>query len=185
MTARKPLSLKTVAGSATPAEVVVPLCVDGALSTEHAALESDLEEAQAADDTHRKLGDQPVGHAIAEQIRALEERMRAHTYDFVFRRIKPQVWRDLMAKHPGDPEKRERFSEAFWPVAVAACCVSPVDMADEALFERFWDVLSYGQQYQLLDGAIRANEGLIDIPFSVAASALLRTSLPNSPTASL
>ena len=181
--ARKKTSLDQVLADLAPPERVVSLCLAGDLVAEHQELERELERAQKADLlAGPRLGNVPTAHAVAEQIRDVEDRMRARTHTFRFRSLSRKAWSDLLAEHPDPTGKRIFDPDTFAPAAIAACCVEP-DMGDPVQLKSFMELLSTAQFSALFDGAWEANTTNPSVPFSYAASGLLQTSAKNSDTA--
>lgn len=186
-------SLADIISSATPADEVVPICVAGALIAEHQRLDRELEELQLQRESGaretRKLsggGSDPAEDRLAKRILKLEAETKANTFDFVFRKLNKNAWRDLMEEYGPrqGKERQERWNPDTFPAAaVRACCVSPEGMDDPEKFQAFWDdVLNDGQRDDLFRGALRVNEGSLSAPFSVSASAHQQSSGPSSPT---
>ncbi len=181
MTKRK-ASLDDIIGAATPAERLVEVCVAGALVAEHQQLERELEQARQADAVTGRLG-RSTAKDLAEKIQDVERRMREKTYPFRFRAVSPKVWSDLLAAHPDPAGKRSWNSVTFVPAAIAASCVEPDGMSDPEKVGKLLEVLSPGQQDELFVAAFEANTQAPTVPFSYAASAVLRSSATSSDTA--
>jgi hypothetical protein len=120
--------------------------------------------------------------AVAEAIEDVEARMVEHTIPFRLRALGPKDWSDLIAAHPPRPDTDEQTfgervfnTETYPPALIAACCFDPAMTVDQV--RELFEVLNEGQRNALFNGAWRANMG-IDVPFSPAASAMLRSSEP-------
>jgi len=162
-------------------ETTVPVCLRGDLQAEFERLDRALSsDEQQRDDSLAGDG----GRAVAEQIEALRAEMRGHTVDFRLRAMKRPDWRELMNAHPprraedGSVDDRDKFVgvnvETFFAAMVRACVVEPeLDeedwtlLLDEALTDRQFNELS--------DAAWMLNRGQVKIPFSPAASKILRS----------
>lgn len=198
----KAKSLAEITEQATPAEVIVSVCVAGKLITEHQRLDRELERLQdnrlRADSpklSPAAAKPDPEEERLVKRLHTLEEQIQAQTYDFAFRKIDksnqpeghPATWADLMDEHGPrrGKERQERWNPTtFPPAAVRASCVSPDGMNDEETFRKFWDtVLNEGQRDDLFNGAQRANEAALSVPFSVSASAHRQSSEQSSTTA--
>lgn len=175
-------TLADVTAKATPNRVVVTLCVAGDLVERHAQLDRELQDLRLSEQP--KLGEIPPSVAKAEEVRAIEEAMREAEFEFVFQSIPGGTWRRLIEAHPSDDPTRRWDETTFMPAAVAATCVEPDGMDDPEAFAAFWDSQPLGNQARLFAGAVEANESQVTVPFSVTASAVLRTSAPTSTTAS-
>lgn len=188
---RKP-KLADVRSKATPARVIVPICVAGELIAEHARLDRRLEKLQDDElrgrESKKLSGPTTEADRITKRLLQLEHQMEALTYDFEFEHLPGTGWRDLMDEHgPREgKERQERWNpNTFPPAAVQACCVSPEGMDDDEQFRAFWDGdINDGQRDELFRGALNANEAALSIPFSVNVSAHQSTSDESSTTAS-
>lgn len=163
---------------ARPAERTVSVCLAGDLVAEIEALERRAAELAAGPDTSSKEGDPRTD--TVEQIRALQERMRAATRDVRLRRLPARAYRELRAKHPprrdGDtPDQGDvnvSFNrETFFTALIPACAVDPVLTPQqwEVLLDEDDGPLSYGQIMELADAAYKVNEFEVSVPFSPAA----------------
>lgn len=173
-------TLDDITEAITPAEKIVSICVAGSLYAEHQRLEDELEEIQAESSSRMNGGDK--ARAIAKRIVAVEDEMRAKTFEFTVRQIGRLEWREMLADHQtqGAPVFG-MFAEELRPAAVRASTVKPA-MDDEEKFKRFWDKIGAGQDV-LFQAAWDVNQVGVSVPFSAAASVLLRPSVPSSNTA--
>jgi hypothetical protein len=161
-------------------EDVVRVCLAGDLVAEHEALEQRL--AELKDDPN--AGVEGNGSAeLAEQIQALEERMKADTYPIRLRALKRPAFKALVAAHPprrtdeGEVDERDKgrgFNiDSLYEVLVPLSIVDP--QLDEPAMRRLVDEdLTDGQFIELGNLAFFLNRGTVDVPFSRAASAILR-----------
>lgn len=184
MTTKRKPALDDIIGAATPAERLVSVCVAGALVAEHQQLERELERAQQTEVAQKRLGQKSPAQEVAARIEKLQEQMREQTYTFRFRAISAKAWSDLIAAHPDPSGKRTWNNHTFVPAAITACCVEPEGMDDPERVGKLLDVLSPAQQDDLFMGAFEANTTAPTVPFSYAASAVLRNSVTSSDTAS-
>lgn len=166
---------KALLADARLPEQVVPLCLRGDLAAEVERLDAELEQLQKAPGT--SLAGNGSG-ALVEQIEALQEQMREHTYPVRLRALPRPEWNALRALHPprvdedGETLLEDRVSginrTTFFEPAVRASIIDPeISAADwEALNATITDA-----QFQDLVSAVWAlNQGKVDIPFSRAAS---------------
>lgn len=193
-------SIKEKLAAARLPEETVQICLRGDLVAQFEQLERRLAEAQRTPSTSLE-GD---GSAeIAAAIEALREEMRVHTEDFVLRAMPRPRWRAFLAQYPprqdadGNPDERDRGAMvnmgAFWHALIRASVVSPeLDTEDwrlllgdddvererlEAASEQVEDGRLTDRQFETLtDTAWSLNRRDVDIPFSLAASRMMRTS---------
>jgi hypothetical protein len=164
-----------LAGARLP-ETGVPLCLRGDLQVRHEELERELEEARDADRSDDSLSGGGRARKVAEQIRALEAEMRAHTHVFVLRALNRQAFRDLVEKHPprdgnADDQALGANSRTFPVPLIAASCIDPVMTPEQV--DQLLEVLTEGQMLQLYGTALHLNRSRVDVPKSWAASELL------------
>lgn len=164
--------------------VSVQVCPRVDLRDRHAELEVLLAEATRsasgglADDTVQRL---------AREIAALEDEIDQSSRTFVFRALSRRRWRALLADHPPRDEDRKGgadFNADTLPAAaIAACAVEPRISADEAVLLE--DAINLAEFEKLWGAVLAANLGANDIPKSLIATAVLRTSAASSTTAAL
>lgn len=167
-------SIEQVLAGVRPKTSSAWVCLDGGLLGEHERLEHLLAEALKADAVENRL---PKAPEIARQIGELEERIKQAEVEFSFVSIGQKAWTDLLVKHPPAEEDAARgadFGEGFPQAAVAASCTSP--KMTEAQAHELFESFTVGQWEQLWAGCLRANVAGADVPFSLAASAVLRVS---------
>lgn len=193
-------SFKDKLAAARLPEETVPICLRGDLTAEFERLERQLAEAQRNPSTSLE-GD---GSAeLAARIQALREEMREHTEDFVLRGMPRRRWRAFLAEYPprqdaaGQIDERDRGAVvnmgAFFHALIRASVVSPElddedwrlllgDDEDEATRreqaeEPVEDGKLTDRQFEMLsDTAWALNRRDVDVPFSLAASRLTRSS---------
>lgn len=196
------VDIKALLRSSRRAERSVPVCLRGDLVAEFEELDRKLAAAAAAaaakpNDSRLNTKSVTEAHRIAEQMLALQEQMRHFTVDFRLRALAPKRWAELTAEHPprkGDDGKvHEQDSTGvnmatFFEPLLRESIVYPT-LDDEA-----WDLLMgraepteedpdadkrglTDAQVDTLSGPAWAlNRRTVDVPFSSAASRILRTS---------
>lgn len=179
-----------VLGAYRPQSRSVRVIVDGSVLAELDRLEDELKDAQQVD---RRENRPPEAPGIARRIEELRAAAHASAVEFTFQAVGRRQWSDLLAQHPPTPEQLaearaadqsppEFNPETFPAAAVAASCTSPEGMtADKA--QRIFDGWAIAQTGAIWSACLAANIGSVDIPFTSAASAVLRRSAENSPTA--
>lgn len=166
-------NLDAVLAAARLPEKTVPLCLAGHLQARFEELERQLKAAQ--DSPARKLTD--VGpQAIAEQMEALRGEMAESVVVFTLRALPSDEWRVLVAKHPSEDPMLKYNADTLGPALVRRSVIDP--QVSEEQWARLGKVLSDGQWEQLTDAAWALNRRAVDVPFSLAASQMLRTSEP-------
>lgn len=164
----------------------VPMCLRGDLVAEWQDLERRFKQANQAANEEDTLASANSAEAIelARQMADLEEQMRAATRVFRLQGLPRSKWRELLNAHPpreGDEQDAQtEFNRETFPIAaVAACCVVPKmtvaqaeRLVDEKLVDGQWNTL-FAHVYQM-------HAGTVDVPFSLAASAVRAASAPNS-----
>lgn len=168
---------------AKPVEKTVPLCLQGNLVAEFEDLERQLTEAQRqpAD----SLASGADARRIAEQMETLREQMQSATVVFRLRALPRRDFRALVDAHPprlddrgetvGDDSLGVNTTTVFEPL-IRACLVEPE--VSDGQWDRLNDLLSDMQFNDLALAAWSVNRGAVNVPFSFAASLLLRNSEP-------
>lgn len=187
-------SIKQMIKEAKLPERSVSICLDQGLQAEYEGLERELAALLKLPD-ESSLGDNPRVEK-AEEMAALEDRMRSRSVDFVFRALPRRKFTALLKAHP--PREDDLFdknqgynTDTFYEDLIRRCSVSPELDADDwtNLIGRDADpddpedeevdgVLSSAQYDMISNTAWMVNRRDVDIPFSPAASRLLRTSSP-------
>jgi hypothetical protein len=162
-------------------ERTVPVCLRGDLVAEWEDLERQLADLRRGAGTGMEDGG---GAAIAERMEHLRTVMREHTYQFRLRALPKRQYRELKAQHPprktdsGEILDEDRFLDAdldgLSEPLLRACLVDPV--LDDSDWADLMDKLTDRQYSDLVGTAIMVNRGGVDIPFSSAASSLLKSS---------
>lgn len=169
--------IESIIDETEPAEVVVTICIKGNLRSKYDRLESKLGSFTEA---MGSLAGNPEKTAIAEAMAELVEQMHAAERPFTLRGVTPKrAWRNLLAKRPvKTPDlDDEQYLDRYHPWVcgiVAASAADPVMTAEQV--ERLADKLSDGDWKLLANAAWSINDDSRDVPFSAAASALIRSS---------
>jgi hypothetical protein len=169
--------IESIIDDAEPAEATVVICIKGSLRAEY-----DLLEAQLGDLTQavtNLAGDTPAT-GIAKRLEALSEQMHTWERPFRLRAITPRrAWRNLVAKRPVKTPgmSEDDFADVYHPwvcTVVSKALVAPASTPEQV--ERLADRLSDGDWMKLANAAWKVNDDSREIPFSVAASVLTRSS---------
>lgn len=161
----------------------VPLCLRGDLIGAWQDLERRFKEAnEAAEEDTLASTASAEARDLAQQMADLEEQMRASTRAFRLKGIPSSEWQELLKKHPpredDEQDQRAEFNRTTFPVAaVAACCAMPkmtVAQAEKLVDEKLND----GQWNTLFASIWNMHTTVVDVPFSLAASATLAASAP-------
>ncbi|MCX5066901.1 hypothetical protein OOJ91_13700 [Micromonospora lupini] len=175
---------KTLLAGARLPEATVPVCLRGDLTAEFEDLERQLDQAQR--ETTASLEDVTAAAGIAERMEQVRQDMLQHTYQFRLRAMPRPAWRAFIAQHP--PRKDDESgaiveqdrgvgvnTETFFDELVRRSVVDPELTEDEwkllldqALTDRQFDTLA--------NAAWGLNRRDIDVPFSLAASRMTRSS---------
>lgn len=164
-------------------EKSVPLCLAGDLQVTFEQLERDLGKAREQPSKGTLAGSSNLEAAeIARQIQALQEEMREHIEVFRFRGLTRREYSDLVTKHPPSEADEDKGADVNWETfgvaLIAACCVSHPMAEDEA--GELVDILTTAQYSALFQAANAVNILGLDIPSSLAASAVLQASRKSS-----
>lgn len=174
---------EALAGAKLP-EKTVPICLRGDLQAEFERLEAQLVEAQR--DRSDSLSAGGRARELAERIEALRQEMTASTVTFVLRALPRHsrdadtpTWTKLVAAHPPrDDNQLDRSmgvnEETFAPTLVRACTVDPALSVEQ--WARLDEALTEFQFQKLFNTAWSLNARDVDVPFSHAASTILRAS---------
>lgn len=198
------VDIKALLRSSRRAERSVPVCLRGDLVAEFEELDRKLGDAAAraaAQPNDQRLNRKGVteAHRFAQEMLALQEQMREFTVDFRLRALAPKRWQELTALHPprkGDDGKTHEQDHTgvnmatFFEPLLRESIFSPVldDEAWEMLMGRAEPTeedpdadkrgLSDAQMDSLSSAAWSLNRRVVDVPFSSAASRILRNSEP-------
>lgn len=174
-------SFKTMMAEAKLPERTVDLCLRGDLVADFQALEAELDDARNS--VPDSLDDGTA--AIVERMEAVRALMRENTYPVRLRAMRGPEFRALLAQHParrndeGEIDKAEQgfdFNiETFLEPLLRACMIDP-EMVSKDDWEQFVDSITDYQFNELAMTCLNLNRGKVDIPFSLAASTMKRTS---------
>lgn len=161
----------------------VPLCLRGDLVAAWQDLERRFKHAnQAADEDTLAAKNSAEAVDLAKRMEELEEEMRAATRTFRLQGLPGSKWRELLKAHPpredNEQDQQVEFNrDTFGVAALAACCVMPkmtlakaTKLVDEVLVDGQWNTL-FAHIWQMHTTAV-------DVPFSLAASAIRAASGP-------
>lgn len=177
---RKPNNTKpdvaSILAAARRAEKTVELCLRGDLVAEVEDLERQLRDASAP--TDRLIGN-AEGRKIARQIEDLQREMRDHTIVLRLRALSRREFQQFVAEHPPRKgnEEDERAGvnvETYFDDLIKVCTVEP-ELTDEQ-WETLFDAVNTRQWNDLRSAAIDLNTDRVSVPFSAAASLLIRFS---------
>ena len=177
------LDIDAIIDSAQLAERTIALCLRGDLQARFEELDREREVADEARGDSLASGGR--AREIAEQMEDLRKQMRASTITVVLRALTRKKWQALCDQHPprrdddGNVPIEDRAAGVntvtFWDPAIRACWVSPV--LDKARMTKLLDEVLTNRQYDLLATLVHTvNNADVDIPFSPAASRLIRPS---------
>lgn len=166
-------SIEQVLAQAKPKTTTVRVCLRGDLLAEHERLERELAVARRLDETENRHAEAP---GVARRLQELEAEIDKAQVEFTFQAIGQKAWTDLGAEHPpteADEQAGLEFNGRTFPVAaIAASAADPVMSVEHS--QQLFAKLNFGQ-WQLLWGACLAvNVEGTSVPFSAAASAVLR-----------
>lgn len=162
----------------------VPICLRGDLVAEHELLDSQLVAALRQKVT--SLAGNPEAEELASRVRALEARMADETVTFTVRALPRREWAAMVAKHPPRKDDGGRVVDSdamgvnvddFVSAVLRKCVAEPV-LGDDDWGHLVDECLSDAQYNRLADAMWQVNRREIDVPFSRAASTILRASEP-------
>ena len=170
----------------------IRLCTDMGLAAQHETLTAALEAERAKPDSGMLVGN-PEAKQLAEEITALEERMKASTVIVEHRALTRKRWVELMEAHPPRDENKddEAFGvnvSTFVDAAMAESIESvayasngePVEGFTGADWPEVADEISNAQWQAFAFDLFRLNNGVTTGPTSRAASLVMRSSEKNS-----
>lgn len=162
------VALKDLRGKVKRPVRSVSVCLDGDLWARYDELTAQLD-AIRSQPSAPKLGDQPAGREVAEQIAAVEQQMRDAQVTIEFRGISSFQLAEIQARFPAK-DGRGWDIHAGAAALIAACAVEPTteEEARELLEE-----LSHAVNDRLFSAAWEATTGSTSVPFSARASALI------------
>jgi hypothetical protein len=161
----------------------VPLCLRGDLIAAWQDLDRRFNQAnEAPDEDTLASATSEEARDLAQQMADLEEQMRAATRTFRLQGLPGSKWRELLKAHPpreGDTgdQQTEFNRDTFGVAALAACCAMPkmtLAQAEKLIDEKLTD----GQWNTLFAHVWNMHTTAVDVPFSLAASAIRAASAP-------
>lgn len=171
------LDIEAIIDEVETPETSVTLCLKGKLVAEYERLDAQL---AGVDVQVTNLAGDSAASEITGRMAELRDEMLAHGHVFTFRAVTPPaVWRRFMAKQPvkGDDVGDDEYADlrhAWLCEMVSLSAADPVMNPEQV--GRLVDKLSAGQWSKLANAAWSLNDDSQRIPFSVAASALSRSS---------
>lgn len=165
-------------------ERTVDLCLRGDLLAEHEELETRLAAARRAGAD--SLAGNPDAQQIARDIEALQAVMAEDTITLRLRALPRRQWADLVAKHPPRRDDGGRIADtdssgvnvdAFMAEVLRRCIVDP-ELSEENFARLVDECITDAQYGQLTDAVWALNRSEVNVPFSHAASRILRASAP-------
>lgn len=170
------MSLDDLLNSAALPEKTVEVCLRGDLTAEVEDLERQMRDVRTNAQTMAERG---TVSALAQRIEELRREMQSSAVVFRLRGLNRAGWTALLRAHP--PRKDDKVDaamgynvETFFSALIRACLLEP-EVTDEQ-WERLEALLSSKQYDDLADAALTVSRRKVDVPFSFAASATLRTS---------
>lgn len=156
---------------------LVPICLRGDLAAQVQELEQQLEKAKQPAGSASLAGD--GSRAIAQQIEAVREQMAAASATFRLSALSRRQFDEFIVEHPARAEDRMDMvagynRETMGPALIRRCLEHP--KLTDAQWERLSDVLTPGEWARLDKAASELNFKEISVPFSSAASKILRNS---------
>lgn len=175
----------------TRPEKIVALCLRGDLRAEWDRLRAQLDTAPA-DDEPSTMAARASKRRIADQLKQVEDEMRAATVEFRLRALPRKrlpgmrpgqvVWHELVERHPprtgadGKPDRRDTAigvnTDSFFDELVRVSIVEPE--VDERRWQALLERLTDAQWDELARAAWSLNRSGVDVPFSRAASIIRR-----------
>lgn len=168
-------------------ELPVEVCLDGKLVAQHHELRRAFERAD--DEPRERMTSGGEARRLADELRALEERIREATVNVRLRSLGKDGWNDLVDKHPARPgeetdEKLGYNADTFFDelVTVSMASMAPlsdpdqmVDLTDEDRVT-ILGLVTREKFDEFTRVALSLNIRRVDIPFSSAASKQTRPS---------
>ena len=150
---------------------VAKVCLDGDLWARYDELTAKLD-AATGQQGRGKMGETTEVRQLAEQVRAVEEAMRASEAAIEFRGISSFELAEIQARFPAK-DGRGWDINAGAAALIAACAV---EKTSEEEAEEFLRSVNYAVSDKLFTAAWEATTGSSDVPFSARASALIAAS---------
>jgi hypothetical protein len=169
--AAKKGGIEQVLKQARPKTVTVQVCLRGDLLDAHEQAGIELAAARRVSETENAYSGAPE---IARRLQDLEAEIDAAHTPFTFTAVGQKRWTDLYVA-AGLTEEMPETDPAYldWMLsAIAASCTAPeMTVAD---VDKLFNICNFGQWQILWQGCLNANVEGIRVPFSAAASAVLR-----------
>jgi hypothetical protein len=164
-------TIKDIKKRARLREKTVTVCLAGDLQAEFERLEAQLAKATKDAWQASSLASATPGQEIAQQLADLQVQMTDAEVTFRLRALGRRAWSDLVVAHPSEKPDLAYDPETFSVALVSACSIDPKMTVEEV--DDLFETLNNGQVQELIDGAFEVNSGATQVPFSLAASAIL------------
>lgn len=167
----------TLLAAAKLPESTVALCLRGDLAAEFERLEAEM--LATKDTPLDRLVGNPEATAIAKRMEALREEMAESTVTFRLRAKSRKDFRQFLVTHaPREGNADDRAMgfniDTYFDDLVRESIVDPV--LSEEQWEALSEALTANQWMHLQNAAVELNQDEVSVPFSHAASLLLRGS---------
>lgn len=173
MTAQGGMDIEQVLAQVRPKTTTVRVCLRGDLLAAHEDAERALAEARRGDVLENKYAQAPDA---ARRVQEIEAELDEAATVFTFAAVGQKAWTDLLVQHkPSDEDRAQGYEfdpQTFPQTAIAASAVDPKMNPTQA--QRLFEVLNFGQWQQLWGACLAVNVEGSSVPFSAAASAVLR-----------
>jgi hypothetical protein len=172
-------ALSDVLAHAKRPERRVPVCLRGDLIAEIEALNDELLNFRTGLNNQATLASKGDERKVAQRIQELQEEMRQATIEFRLQGLNRSEWAALVADHPPTQEQaREGYVyniETLPADLIRRCLMDPTPTDEE--WAQLLDNITSGQFEGLAEVATTVSRTkVVDVPFSLAASATLQTS---------
>jgi len=176
-------------------EGVVEFCTDMALRADWEAATSTLEQARKndTDNGDRRMSDVDPVTELAHEVQQIEATMREASLKFVLQALSRRRWQELGEEHPPRDENRQDAAmgvnvSTFFDAVAAESITSvthlgsgkPVEFDPKTEWIALADEMTDGQYKVFCDEMLRINRAVTQVPFSSAASRMMRRSGPSS-----
>lgn len=163
------VALKDLRGRVKRPVRSVQVCLDGELWARHDELATKLDGLRQQNPG--KMGQASGAVEVAEELRSVEEAMKASEVTVEFRGISTYQLAEIQKRFPTEERGMAWDSSAGAHALIAACAVEPTT-EDEA--KAFLEECHQAAADKLFTAAWVATVGSNDVPFSVRASELIR-----------
>lgn len=158
--------IESVLAAARPRETTLRLCMAGDLGAEADRLVVELD--RLGNWKPSSLADVDPRAALAAELDAIIEQMRAAEVEFRFRALPRQEFSDLIAAHPPKEEGKAFDPDSMQVELVARACISPAMTMEQSA--ALFDVVNETGRDELFNAAFAAQRAGTRIPTSRAAS---------------